>query len=135
MPQRAPTIAPASVARLALSPGVYVWAMLSATRWSQVASDSGSRMYGCGLARQHENGRLESIFGIMPIAKDLPADSEHEEAVPLQNGRKSPFIAASDKLLKQLTIAQAIGLLVAGQAAEILNTSVSAWFAMSFLHL
>jgi hypothetical protein len=60
---------------------------------------------GSGLAGQHEEGSLKSILGAVGIVEHLPADREHEGAMPLQECGEGAFIPLIDKLLKELAVA------------------------------
>jgi hypothetical protein len=68
-----------------------------------------------GLARKHEERRLESVLGVRPLAQRPAADREHQRAMPLQERREGVLIPLGDELLKQGGV---VGLSGAGGMAE-----------------
>jgi hypothetical protein len=62
-----------------------------------------------GLADQDQEGRLESILGIMRLAKGRLTDAEHHRAVSLNKGRERKLgglACAGRKPLQQLSVRQ-----------------------------
>ena len=45
-----------------------------------------------GLARQHQECRLEGVLGVVRVAEDLPADSQDHRSVTLHQGREGRLI-------------------------------------------
>src|SRR5207245_2118492 len=59
---------------------------------------------GGSLADEDEEGRLESIFGVVMITEDTTADAPDHRPMPPHQGCKSRFLTAVEVVLQQLPI-------------------------------
>src|SRR5262249_31090179 len=57
-----------------------------------------------GLARQDEEGRLENVLGVVPVAEQAAAHRQDHAAVPSHQGFKGGFIPCRRKALQQLRV-------------------------------
>src|SRR5262249_49074895 len=56
------------------------------------------------LFRQHQEGGLKRIFGIVLAVQNTPADAKHQRAMPLHDDGKCRLILAAGKPFEQLPI-------------------------------
>src|SRR5581483_9376444 len=61
---------------------------------------------GACLAKEHEEGGLESILGVAFVPQDTTADAEHHGAVSPQKAFARCLLPSQDILAKQLTVCQ-----------------------------
>jgi hypothetical protein len=61
---------------------------------------------GLRLAGEHEKRGLKSIFGIMPVVQDMPADAEHERPMPPHERLERRRIAPRREMLEELIVRQ-----------------------------
>jgi len=59
--------------------------------------------------RQHQEGGLKSILGILRVMQNTPANAQDEAPVSVDNGCKGGFIVAASELLEQLPIIHLLG--------------------------
>src|SRR5271157_4596456 len=62
---------------------------------------------GAGLPRQHEEGCLKGVFGVLVWTEDVPADPAHHRSVPLDQrleGDLRVFLLSGQELIDQLLI-------------------------------
>ncbi|HTU92817.1 MAG TPA: hypothetical protein VMF69_22235 [Gemmataceae bacterium] len=53
-----------------------------------------------GFARQHQKCRLENVLGVVMIAEDGAAQSQHHRRMALDQGGEGGFVAASHETLQ-----------------------------------
>jgi hypothetical protein len=64
---------------------------------------------GASPARQHQEGGLEGVLGVLLVAKDAAAQTQDHGPVPLNQGGKGRLIAVTSEALEQLAVAEAVG--------------------------
>jgi hypothetical protein len=79
------------------------------------------------LASQHQEGRLEHIFGILLVAKHGSADAKDHATVPADQRSKSGFIPIRDETLKQVRIREKSVLLGSHQLADVPQQSIASF--------
>jgi hypothetical protein len=68
--------------------------------------------------RQYQESGLESILGIVFVAQNLPAHTEHHPSVPLDECPKGGLVMPERKILQQLTVGRSAGLGLADNAPQ-----------------
>jgi hypothetical protein len=63
---------------------------------------------GCRLANQHQEGGLEDVFGVMVVAENPPADSQHHWPMANYQALKGGLVMPFQERLQQLSVAEAI---------------------------
>jgi hypothetical protein len=59
---------------------------------------------GPGFAREHQEGGLKDILGVVPVVQYTLADVQDHRAVPLDQRRESRFVALPGEPLQQFSI-------------------------------
>ena len=71
------------------------------------------------LAHQHEEGRLNGVLGIGPVAQDSPANAENHWAVPAEQAPEGRLIVARQEGLQQVRVRRSIPAVEEGSAAKV----------------
>src|SRR5262249_31971038 len=70
----------------------------------QPAAQGAAVADGTSLSRQHEEGGLEGVLGVVAVAEQPAADAEHHRAVPLHQPAEGQFVALSEEPVEQLAV-------------------------------
>lgn len=74
-------------------------------------------------AGEHEEGSLERVVGVLDVAEHVPADAQHEPAVPPHQRRERRRVAGPPVPLQQLRVGDVRAR--PGQAAEVAEHGAS----------
>jgi hypothetical protein len=58
------------------------------------------------LSGQGHEGRLEGVLGVVPVAKQSPADAQDQWAMPPHQSHESSLVTLVGKALQQLAVRQ-----------------------------
>jgi hypothetical protein len=72
-----------------------------------------------GAARQHKEGGLEGVLGVVLVAEDAAAHAQDHGPVSLNQGGESGLVAVVGEALEQLTVAKTVGSFGRCQLAEV----------------
>jgi hypothetical protein len=78
-----------------------------------------------GLVSQHQEGRLEAVFGVLAVCQQALADAPDHRPVPPQKHVKGHLIALGDKLLKQVLVGYVHQCVRAERSPEMADNRVS----------
>jgi hypothetical protein len=59
-----------------------------------------------GLARQHQESRLESVLGIRVVVQNMTTDAQHQTAVSPHQGGKGCLIVVRDETAQQRSVSR-----------------------------
>ncbi len=82
-------------------------------------------LFGCngsGLADKHQEGRLESVVGVVIIPKKAAAYSQDHRAMPAHESFESRFVPPLDVMFQQLDVAQVGSIVPKHGSAKVLDS-------------
>src|SRR5262245_14715486 len=73
------------------------------------------------FTQEHEEGRLENVFGFMRIAKDTQANAIDHPAVTPEQALESGSVLLAHKTIEELAIRQSSGILTSDGMQEMVD--------------
>ena len=64
----------------------------------------GAFLNGCRLAHEHQKGRLEHVFGVVRIQKQVAADTQDHGPMALHQRREGRFVMVGHEPLQQVRV-------------------------------
>src|SRR5205807_8007564 len=77
------------------------------------------------LAREHQEGGLEGVLGILLMAQHAPAHSKHHRPITLHQGCKRLFIPLRQEPLEQMAVANISSIGGGNEPADVMEDSAS----------
>jgi hypothetical protein len=77
-----------------------------------------------GLARQRQEGGLESVLGVRLVAQHAPADVQHQALVPPDEQLEGRLVAPGHELFQELGVRDALAAVPADEVAQVPEEAV-----------